>query len=79
MIMRYRLLKNTNEFGETVYVIERDISMGSVKSWQYIFTDSNEQKARQAFAELKTRKTKILDFVDIDESDEPEQSAASVS
>ena len=53
-----------------MYVIERDISMGSVKSWQYIFTDSNEQKARQAFAELKTRKTKILDFVDIEESDE---------
>jgi hypothetical protein len=81
--MRYRLLKNTNEFGETQYVIEKQIGQGySGFGWEYVFTSVNEQTAREKFAELRARKTKILDSVEIDDINGPnqsEQSAASPS
>jgi hypothetical protein len=78
--MKYRLIEQTDSFGEKRYVIEKNASMGPVIVWQYIYSSSNEENARKAWVELKQNKCKVLEEIDLpSEPDEPEQPAASPS
>jgi hypothetical protein len=74
--MKYRLIEKIDELGAKHYVIEKDMSMGSVIMWEYVYSNVYEDIARQRFAELKQSKMRILEEIDL-EPDEPEQPAAS--
>ena len=81
MIMKtkYRLIEKTDELGEKRYLIEKAFGMGSALAWgEYVYSYTDEETARKKFAELKQRKMKVLEEIDL-EPDEPEQPAASPS
>ena len=78
--MKYRLIEKTDELGEKRYLIEKVLGMGSALAWgEYVYSSPNEENARKAWVNLKQGGMKILEEIELNEFDEPEQPAASPS
>ena len=79
MNMKYRLIEETDSFGEKRYMIQKNVGMGPSAIWQYVYSSPNEENARKAWVSLKQGGMKILEEIELNEFDEPEQPAPTAS